>query len=87
MCSRLSQDMRVRCNDTACCFSRFWQLAVSAALLGFSMTPVLPISLELACEITFPVGESTSSGLLMANGQVRLLLPLQVEVNSGSRRY
>mgnify|MGYP001051428054 FL=1 len=48
----------------------FWFLAASAALLGFSMTPVLPISLELGVEITFPIGESISSGLLMASGQL-----------------
>ena len=34
------------------------------------MLPILPIGMEFACEITFPVGEAMSDGFLMTAGQV-----------------
>eukprot|EP00743_Colponemidia_sp_Colp-15_P004645 GILK01005006.1.p1 GENE.GILK01005006.1~~GILK01005006.1.p1 ORF type:complete len:457 (-),score=72.14 GILK01005006.1:248-1618(-) len=45
-------------------------VAISAALLGLFMTPVMPLSLELACEVTYPVGEATSAGFLLTGGQI-----------------
>lgn len=46
-----------------------WQCLVSAGL-GFFMTPILPLTLELAVEITYPVGEATVTGMLMVSGQL-----------------
>ncbi len=34
--------------------------------VGFFMVPLIPIMLELACEISFPVGEEAASGFLFA---------------------
>ena len=39
-------------------------------IMGFTLTPVLPVSYELGCEITFPIGEEISGGLLNMGGQV-----------------
>ena len=38
-------------------------------LFGFIMTPVLPVSYELGCEVTYPIGEAMSGGLLNTGGQ------------------
>jgi len=32
--------------------------------------PLLPLCFDLACEITFPVGEAFTTGLLMTGGQI-----------------
>jgi hypothetical protein len=32
--------------------------------------PIIPLALELGCELTFPVGEAMSSGILMTSGQL-----------------
>jgi FLVCR family feline leukemia virus subgroup C receptor-related protein len=48
----------------------FCLLTIASCLLGFFMTPVLPVSLELSCEISYPIGEATPTGLLMIGGQV-----------------
>jgi len=48
----------------------FILLAVSGAFLGFSITPVIPIGLELATEISFPLGEATPTGILLCSGQI-----------------
>jgi len=45
-------------------------LCVVSAFIGFTMTPVLPLSLELATEISYPIGEATACGFLMTNGQI-----------------
>ena len=50
---------------------RFWSLLVLASLLGFTLMPVLPLGLELSCEISYPIGEAVPSGYLMTGGQVR----------------
>ncbi|KAL4430218.1 hypothetical protein ABPG74_014777 [Tetrahymena malaccensis] len=39
-------------------------------LYGFFATPLIPISLEFACEITFPISETISSGLIYKSGQL-----------------
>lgn len=44
-------------------------LAVGTAFLGFFMTPILPLGLEFACEITFPVGEAVSGGAMIGMSQ------------------
>ena len=40
-------------------------LAVVFSLLGFVMLPLLPITMEAAAEVTFPIPEIVSSGLLL----------------------
>jgi len=45
-------------------------LAVAWGLVGFFGLPLLPITLECGCEITFPVPEVVTNGLLMVCGQV-----------------
>ena len=49
---------------------RFWTLFVCASGIGFFMTPVLPLSLELGAEITYPLREATPSEVLMCAGQL-----------------
>lgn len=48
--------------------------AVFFAMLGFFSTPIYPIGLELGVEITFPIAEATSSGILVIGGQLQLFL-------------
>eukprot|EP01119_Soliformovum_irregulare_P011933 TRINITY_DN3057_c0_g2_i1.p1 TRINITY_DN3057_c0_g2~~TRINITY_DN3057_c0_g2_i1.p1 ORF type:complete len:486 (+),score=149.16 TRINITY_DN3057_c0_g2_i1:29-1486(+) len=48
----------------------FALLAFSTSVMGFSMTPTLPLSLELGCEIAHPIGEATVSNYLLAMGQL-----------------
>ncbi|MFH4976006.1 hypothetical protein AB6A40_002715 [Gnathostoma spinigerum] len=50
--------------------NELWYMFVTSALLGFFMTGYLPIGFEFAAEITFPVPEATSSGLLNGAAQV-----------------
>jgi hypothetical protein len=45
-------------------------ICIAIGLMGFFTTPVIPISFELACELTFPVGEALSTGILMSGGQI-----------------
>lgn len=44
--------------------------ACACAVFGFLMIPVLPISYDFGCELTYPVGEAMTGGLLNAGGQV-----------------
>jgi hypothetical protein len=37
-------------------------------LIGFFITPVIPLSFELACELVFPVGEALAVGMLLTGG-------------------
>ncbi|VDK42199.1 unnamed protein product [Anisakis simplex] len=47
-----------------------WYIFIIAAVLGFFMTGYLPIGYEFAAEVTFPIAEGTTSGLLNASAQV-----------------
>ena len=40
------------------------------AVIGFGMMPISAFMIELACEITYPVGEAMSTGVLNMAGQV-----------------
>ncbi|KAL2919313.1 hypothetical protein HK105_200956 [Polyrhizophydium stewartii] len=44
-------------------------LCIGAALLGIGGFPTLPIVLEVAVEVTFPIAPGTSAGFLMWSGQ------------------
>jgi len=48
----------------------FVGLCIAVSLGGFFNTAVIPISLELACEVSYPIGEGTPTGILMAMGNV-----------------
>lgn len=39
-------------------------LIFSCVFLGFFTFPILPLSYELGCEISYPIGESFSTGIL-----------------------
>ncbi|VDN04095.1 unnamed protein product [Thelazia callipaeda] len=51
-------------------FLQMWCIYASAIFLGFFMTGYLPIGFEFAVELTFPVTEGTTSGLLNASAQI-----------------
>lgn len=51
-------------------------IAVSLGVFGFFALPVYPIGNELCVETTYPVGEATSSGILMMVGQLQGILLL-----------
>lgn len=36
--------------------------------MGLTSLPLIPISMDFACEITFPVSEPFSSGFVLASG-------------------
>ena len=40
------------------------------AQLGFFFVPQIPMFLDFGCEIAFPIGEASSSGFLLAGGQL-----------------
>jgi hypothetical protein len=40
------------------------------SLVGFFFIPYIPLTFELTCEISFPIGEAISTGLLMTGGQL-----------------
>jgi FLVCR family feline leukemia virus subgroup C receptor-related protein len=47
-----------------------WIIFVIAVVLGFFMTGYLPIGFEFAAELTFPIAEGTTSGLLNGSAQL-----------------
>ena len=49
---------------------KLWVILVTISLLGFFLIPQVPIFLELGCELAFPIGEASSSGFLLAGGQL-----------------
>lgn len=48
---------------------QIWIVYLTAGALGFTMTGYLPIGFEFAAELTYPISEGTSSGLLNASAQ------------------
>lgn len=53
-------------------------LAIVTTFLGFFMTPILPLGLEFACEITFPIGEAVTGGTMI--GMSQLVGAIQVTI-------
>ncbi|CAF0708928.1 unnamed protein product [Brachionus calyciflorus] len=47
-----------------------WVIFLTTFLLGFFMTGYLPVGFELAAEVTYPVSEGTSCGLLNTSAQI-----------------
>lgn len=46
-------------------------IAISVTLFGAGGFAVYPLGLELGVEITYPVAEATSTGLIIISGQVQ----------------
>lgn len=42
---------------------------IMITVAGFFVIPIMPLCLELAAEVTYPIGEAFSSGALMTSGQ------------------
>lgn len=69
-----------------------WFVALAAFLVGFALIPILPVGIDFAVELTYPVGEPISSGVVMSAGQfsgivftvVGSLLISKMPGNSGS---
>lgn len=47
-----------------------WLTGVFCFLVGFFMIPIMAVGFEFGVEVTHPIGESMSTGLLMTAGQV-----------------
>jgi len=70
--------------------NNFVLIAVGGALLGLTITPVIPIGLELSCEISFPLGEAIPNGLLLCSGQITgigLIFLMSWLIDSGRPAY
>jgi FLVCR family MFS transporter 7 len=49
---------------------QFALLAFAVCITGFFLTASIPVSLELSCEVAYPVGEGTISGLMTGAGNL-----------------
>lgn len=49
---------------------RVWLLLLTIGLTGYFFIPQIALFLELGCEVAFPIGEASSSGFLLAGGQL-----------------
>lgn len=49
---------------------KVWVILLVTAQLGFFFVPQIPMFLDFGCEIAFPIGEASSSGFLLAGGQL-----------------
>ena len=58
----------------------FLAVLLSIALLGFTAAPAQPISLEFACELTFPAGEATAGGLIISVGQLTSAIEVKLGI-------
>ena len=52
-------------------------MLVAVCCAGIFFIPQIPIILEFGCELSFPIGEATSSGFLLAGGQLLGFLAVQ----------
>lgn len=56
---------------TVCCFvytgpsKNFWLLAINGCFAGFSTIPIIPVAFNFSIELTHPVSEALSNGLMM----------------------
>ena len=61
-------------STTGTLFSFMWGImpvtALFCFLIGFSMIPIMAVGFELGVEVTYPIGESMSTGFLMSGGQL-----------------
>lgn len=47
----------------------FVVFAIGMSLIGLNMLPIIPLSFDLGCELSFPIGEAITVGTLMTGGQ------------------
>ena len=47
-----------------------WLVTLACFVLGFATISVLPVGIDFGVELTHPVGESISTGVLMSSGQI-----------------
>jgi MFS family permease len=59
---------------------QYWLLMVSAFLFGFLLIGIAPIGYQYAAELTYPVPEGTSNGMLALAGQVSVVFIYGMEV-------
>lgn len=59
-------------------------VSLISAFNSFFLIPLVPIMLELGCELIFPVGEGTAVGFLFAMGNFSGFVLGKSFVNSGS---
>jgi len=55
------------------CLTLEWEFLILCFGIGGSglfLIPILPLSFDLACECSFPVGEAVAAGMLMTGGQI-----------------
>ena len=50
------------------------------SFLAFSVLPIFTISMDFVCELTYPVGESISGGLIMACNQISGILSVNIRL-------
>lgn len=43
---------------------------ILGGVVGFSVTPIMPISYDLGCELAFPIGQAQVTGLLNGGAQI-----------------
>ncbi len=47
-----------------------WIFSFNLAFIGFSVIPIIPISYGFAVELTFPVPEAVSNGMMILPSQI-----------------
>jgi MFS family permease len=57
----------------------YWMLLVSAFAFGFLLVGIAPIGYQYAAELTYPVPEGTSNGMLTLAGQVSVVFIFAME--------
>ena len=45
-----------------------WLVSLFCFIVGFSMIPIMAVGFELGVEVTYPIDESYSTGILMLAG-------------------
>ena len=65
----------------------FATVIVAACLLGLALMPVYPLSMELSCEIGFPVREIVASGFINCFGQIFSLIPIGIAYGMGNTAF
>lgn len=48
----------------------YWYVTIACFFQGFSMVPIMAVAFDFGVEITYPIGESYSTGVLMSSGQL-----------------
>lgn len=46
-----------------------WLVGINLLLLGTFLVPIIPVSMNFASELTFPIAPATTNGLLLMFGQ------------------